>query len=169
MKLLELIDEGSSAIFSEDRRFRYALIRRWDIGRSCVGFIGLNPSTADEVVNDPTVRRCIGFAKSWGYGGLLMLNAFAFRATDPAVMKAEPDPVGPGNDEALVKYAGLASLVVAAWGVHGAWMNRGTKVREILDAAGVRLHVLGLTVAGHPKHPLYLKKDLRSQFWSERS
>lgn len=166
MKLLDL-GLDSDAVFSEDRRFRYALVRRWNIGRSLVAFIGLNPSTADEVVNDPTVRRCIGFAESWGYGGLVMLNAFAFRATDPRDLKADAAPVGPGNDEAIVRYSARASLVVAAWGVHGAFLNRDSRIRRLFEEVGIPLHVLGLTKGGFPKHPLYLPKNLTPQLWRD--
>ena len=152
----------SRAVFSEDRVYRYELWRRWG-GGDVVVFIGLNPSTADESMNDPTIRRCIGFAKDWGYGGLCMLNLFAFRATDPAVMKAADDPVGPQNDETLMRIAGAFRttgehpLVIAAWGVHGEHDARARKVMEWLP----NLSCLGLTKDGHPKHPLYLKRDVK--------
>lgn len=136
------------------------LTRVWAPGpRFCV-FIGLNPSTADERVDDPTVRRCILYARAWGFDAMRMLNIFAFRATDPADMKAEPDPVGEGNDEALFQYTRDASMVVACWGAHGTYLGRGVKVRRMLEPT-VELHALALTKSGHPGHPLYLRADLK--------
>lgn len=147
---------GKSAVFSHDRRYRYELWRQWE-GRGFCCFIGLNPSTADENTDDPTIRRCIGFARQWGYGGLCMLNLFAFRATDPELMKREPEPIGVSNNATLARICSEASVVVAAWGVHGAHMGRGLEVmRGILN-----LHCLGLTKDGFPKHPLYLPKDAK--------
>jgi len=117
-------------------------------------FIGLNPSTADETLDDPTVRRCIGFADDWGYDALCMTNIFAFRATDPKVMKAAKDPVGPGNNEALLNLAASSGIIIAAWGVHGDHMARGELVECMLN----NLMCLGKTKHGFPKHPLYLKR-----------
>lgn len=125
-------------------------------------FIGLNPSTADETQDDPTVRRCIRYSKDWGYGALYMTNIFSFRATDPKVMKRFDDPVGPDNNVTLIRLAAHAGIVVAAWGVHGAYMGRGDTVRRFLLHD---LHVLKLTKGGHPCHPLYLKADLKPVPW----
>lgn len=152
------------ATFSSCRTYRYTLSRSWAAG-PVVAFIGLNPSTADETTDDPTIRRCIGFARSWGFGGLLMLNLFAFRATDPKVMRAAPEPVGPGNNLALTDGANAASLVVAAWGTHGTHRARDAEVRKLLTN---RLHYLRLTKKGHPEHPLYLPASLTPQPWSDR-
>ena len=146
-----------SATFSPCRKYRYALWRLWDEAKPYVLFIGLNPSTADEVKDDPTVRRCIRYARDWGYGGLCMSNIFAFRATDPKVMKREADPVGLENDEWLKDLARDAGISVAAWGTHGSHMGRGARVIEMIDD----LHYLDKTKAGHPKHPLYLPASLR--------
>ena len=157
------------AYFSECRKFRYSLWRRWDDNLSfwtCANvepnadlccFIGLNPSTADEKLDDPTIRRCIGFAKDWGFNGLVMLNIFAYRATDPKDMKAFPAPEGPLNNLAICTVAGLVGRTVAAWGVHGVHRNRGLWVKPLL----LEHHpvCLGLTKGGHPKHPLYLPKN----------
>ena len=144
-----------SAVFSPDRVYRYELRRTWGPG-PVVAFIGLNPSTADETVDDPTIRRCIGFAKRWGYGGLVMLNLFAFRATDPRDMRAADDPVGPDNDRHLIAATSESGLVVAAWGVHGAYRNRD---REVAGLLAWNLMALGLTRDGHPRHPLYVRGD----------
>jgi hypothetical protein len=124
-------------------------------------FVGLNPSTADETLDDPTIRRCMGFARSWGYDGLCMTNLFAFRATDPSVMKAAEDPVGPMNDSILVSLAENAGIVVAAWGVHGSYLGRDRAVIEMLP----QLHCLRLTISGHPAHPLYLPAGLEPFPW----
>jgi len=113
----------SSAEFSPDRVHRYELWRTWDKSKGIAMFIGLNPSTADEIKNDPTVTRCINYAKKWGYGGMIMSNIFAYRATDPKIMKGATDPVGPDNDEWLVKSSKEAGLIVAAWGNHGEFMD----------------------------------------------
>jgi hypothetical protein len=112
------------------------------------------PSTADETADDPTIRRCIGFAKRWGYGGLVMLNLFAFRATDPRDMRAAADPIGPDNDWHLTHSP--AALIVAAWGAGGTFMDRDRAVRAIL---GDRLMALGHTNHGQPRHPLYVRGD----------
>lgn len=124
-------------------------------------FVGLNPSTADAAQDDATIRRCIEFARTWGYGALVMTNLFAWRATDPGDMLAAADPVGPDNDAALLAAARAADVVVAAWGVHGAHMGRDVAVRAMLP----RLHYLRLTKDGRPGHPLYLPADLRPTEW----
>ncbi len=153
-----------TAGFSQCRKYRYELWRIW--GKSSFAshamFLGLNPSTADETNDDPTVRRCIQYAKDWGYGGMCMTNIFAFRATDPKVMKAYPKPVGPINDLALRHVATSAHVIIAAWGNHGDHLGRGATVRRLLEG---ELHVLGLTKSGNPRHPLYLRKDLIPVPW----
>jgi hypothetical protein len=118
----------------------------------------LNPSTATESVLDPTVRRCMGFSRQWGCGGLRVVNLFALRATDPKQLKEAQDPVGPENDKCIKAAVASAELVVCAWGTHGKLLGRGAAVQKLL--AYRHLHHLGLTKEGHPKHPLYLKKDL---------
>lgn len=140
-------------MFSEDRIYRYQLRRDWDETLPVVAFIGLNPSTADETQDDPTIRRCIGFAKAWGYGGLVMLNLFAFRATDPKVMRAASDPIGPDNNVHICAVAKEAEAVVAAWGTGGAHLNRDFAVRRMLHG---NIGSLGFTNKGHPRHPLYV-------------
>jgi len=145
-------------IFSTCRQYRYTLWREWDmINPSFAMIVGLNPSTADETKDDPTVRRCIEYAKSWGYGALCMTNIFAFRATDPKDMKSAGDPVGPDNNLWLRRIADYADIVIAAWGTHGNYCGRDNAVLAILDSVSC----LGVTKAGHPKHPLYLPKGLQ--------
>ena len=131
-----------------------------------MAFVMLNPSVADAEADDPTIRRCIGFARSWGFGGLVAVNLFAWRDTHPSGMKRAADPVGPEGDAPILEAARLASLTVAAWGVHGAHLGRGSQVAALLRAAGP-LHHLGLTKDGHPRHPLYLRGDARPERWRD--
>jgi hypothetical protein len=160
---IDAMDTG--ALFSPCRRWRYLLWRRWDQERGICAFVGLNPSTADETKDDPTIRRCIGFAKAWGYGALFMLNAYAYRATNPQVMKAYgANAIGPLNNEYLRRAALECDLVVAAWGVNCDDL-REHAIRRDFEAIRKPLHVLGLTKDGHPKHPLYLRGDLEPRPW----
>ena len=154
-----------TATFSPCERFRYTLTRTWDETKSGVAFICLNPSTATATEDDPTIRRCIGFAKSWGYGQLLILNIFAYRATKPADMwkahKSGVDIIGGAENwtETLQIYAmeHKCERVIAAWGTHGG--ARGISV--MLNWQHPRLECLALNADRSPKHPLYLKSDLR--------
>lgn len=154
---------ATSADFSPCGRWRYTLRRSWAPGRAAPArrdrllIIALNPSTADAERDDPTIRRCIGFAQAWGFQALCVVNLFAWRATLPADLKAAADPVGPDNDAWLRQEARRAGLVLAAWGVHGVHQGRDAAVRAMLPA----LHCLRRTRDGHPAHPLYLPKTLR--------
>ncbi len=151
----------TSATFSPCRTYRYELWREWLGGTGYVVFVGLNPSTADETEDDPTIRRCIGYAKAWGYGALCMTNLFAYCTRWPQVMKAAPDPVGPENNKRLLTAAADAAVVVAAWGTEGTHLGRDAEVRALLP----NLHFLRLTKNGHPAHPLYLPKALQPVRW----
>jgi hypothetical protein len=146
----------TTAELSSCRNYRYALWRRWDNSKPLAMIIGLNPSTADEVSNDPTLIRCINFAKSWGYGGVCMANLFAYRATKPKVMKLQTDPIGISNDKWLAKLASESDIVIAAWGNHGSFKKRSTFVVDMLP----NLYYLQMNKSGQPAHPLYLKADL---------
>ena len=147
------------AQFSDCRIYRYALWRTWAPGNGHVTFIGLNPSTADENKDDPTIRRCIGFTKDLGFGGINMLNIFAFRATNPKELMKAKEPIGEKNDYYLNMYCDPIGLNVACWGTLGLYMNRG---REVLDLLGIDcLHCFGFTKNVQPKHPLYLRKDTK--------
>jgi hypothetical protein len=152
-----------SADFSPCRRYRYALWRTWGNTSGYAMFVGLNPSTADESEDDPTIRRCIAFAKDWGYSGLCMTNLFAYRATQPSNMMAAQDPVGADNDDWLRDTERGAAIVVAAWGVYGAFGDRHQTVRQMLP----RWHYLRLTKDGYPGHPLYLPKTLKPILWRQ--
>ena len=149
------------ATFSPDRRHRFRLTRHVNLlGNSEVMFIMLNPSTADEFQDDPTVRRCIGFARSWGYEWLTVTNLSPLRATDPRDLMAagpEPDDVREKNIGIICHLAETSDMVVAAWGVHGSDEDRAQRLIEHLD--GLALHCLGTTQDGHPRHPLYIRSD----------
>jgi len=143
------------AVFSPCQRYRYQLTRTWDDRLPTVAFVGLNPSTADGFIDDPTVRRCVGFARDWGFGGLLLVNLFALRSTDPRNLYTAREPIGPENDRWLRMTAKSAELVVAAWGVHGELHGRGRGVESYFP----KLACMGKTREGHPRHPLYLSRD----------
>ena len=145
----------TGAVFSDCRTWRYVLWRVWDDDKPEWNFIGLNPSTADETKDDPTIRRCITFAKREGAGGIYMTNIFAFRATDPKTMKDARDPVGPENEKYLSGTNKLSSKSIACWGAHGGYQNQGSMIRGLL----YDLWCFGLTKQGYPKHPLYLRAD----------
>ncbi len=147
---------NSGAFFSDDRKYRYVLWRIWDEDRPFVNFIGLNPSTADETIDDPTMRRCAGFAKSWGYGGFYMTNLFAYRATKPVDLKKALDPIGMDNNKWLLDIEKKVDKVVFVWGVHGVFMKRDEFVKSLISKG----YYIELSKHGQPKHPLYLKSDL---------
>jgi hypothetical protein len=151
---------SDGALFSHDRQYRYRLWRRWDALRPCVAFCMLNPSMADEHSNDPTIRRCIGFARDWGYGGVEIVNLFALRATDPRELRDARDPIGRRNDAYVIEAAQRSAAVVLAWGVHGTFRARGAEALALLSPRA-RLLALGWTRAGEPRHPLYLRRDVR--------
>lgn len=161
-------------VFSKDRVYRFTLWRDFQkhlLAQSKFGqgniakdgyvqFIGLNPSTADEKINDPTIRRCIDFTKRWGYGSFCMTNIFPFRETDPEKMKnhREPDEIRIENATWVVRIAEGAGLVICAWGKHGSHIKRGDKfIKHLRDVSKLKIHHLGLNADGSPKHPLYLK------------
>lgn len=145
-----------SALFSPCRLYRYDLWRKWGDEPYCM-FVGLNPSTADETQDDPTIRRCVGYAKRWNYGGLCMTNLFAFRATQPKDMMAAQDPIGPDNDRTLTTLSRGAGIVVAAWGKDGKHMGRDKQVMALLP----HLYCLKQNKDGSPAHPLYLRGDAK--------
>lgn len=148
--------ENNTATFSPCRKYRYDLWRVWRKDLPFCMFVGLNPSYADEIVNDNTVRRCIQYAKDWNYGALCMTNLFAFRATLPKDMKAEQEPIGQDNDRILKERAEKAGIVIAAWGKDGKYLDRDKQVVKLLPT----IYCLKQNKDKTPAHPLYLKKDL---------
>ena len=159
-------DAASEAVYSPCERYRYTLTRTWDPCGARALFIMLNPSTATEVQNDPTVERCERRARALGFGAFRVTNIFAFRATDPRDMRRAADPVGPENDAAILESVPWADRIVCAWGTHGAHLDRGPEVEALLRETGAPLHHLGLSKAGHPKHPLYIGYATQPQLWA---
>ena len=143
-------------------KYRYALWRTWKED-SHVMFIGLNPSTADKTKDDPTIRRCIGYAKAWGFGGIYMLNLFAFRATNPKELFKADNPIGNENNDYLKMYHSKEGLNIACWGSWGVYLNRGQEVIRLLGKEN--LSCMGVTKTGQPKHPLYLKRGIEPMFF----
>ena len=150
---------GEPAVFSPCRQYRYVLRRRVGLDGGNILFIMLNPSTADEVEDDPTIRRCTGFARLWGYGVMEVANLFAWRATNPKELLVVDDPVGPDNDWYIASSAWWADKTVVAWGNRGVIKNRADIVTKILKRVKPDQVVrLGLTRAGQPRHPLYVPR-----------
>ena len=165
MVAVAIIKNDSGAVFSRCRRWRYLLWRRWDGSGPVANFLMLNPSTADETRLDPTCARARAYAEAWGYGALIVTNVFGWRSTDPKALRRVRDPVGQGNDAAILRAASESDLVVCAWGNHGELGGRGSKVLTDLRSTRVELHVLGTTKSGQPAHPLYLRKSLTAAPW----
>lgn len=153
----------TGAIFSPCQQYRYLLWRCWAPGQ-WLHCCCLNPSTADAVDNDPTVERLQRRAEQWGYGVLVVTNIFAFRATDPQVMRRAADPVGPENDAAILAAVNTCARTICGWGNHGAHRDRGAAVVELLR--GQRLHCFRTTASGQPSHPLYLGYALEPVLWT---
>jgi hypothetical protein len=150
------VDRRKGAIFDDTNRYRYKLWRSWDTNKPTIAFIMLNPSTADESENDPTIRRCLGYAKDWGYGRLVVGNLFAYRTSDPSNLRNCEDPVGPENDQYLHEICETADMVICAWGVGGDLYNRE---QEVTNKLNFDLYALDTTKDGHPNHPLYQPAD----------
>lgn len=161
-----------SAVLSACERYRYLLGREWagGLGLPTATFVMLNPSTADAMHDDPTIRRCIGYAQAWGCGALKVVNLYAWRATDPRELWLADDPVGPDNDAHLYTAAKIAAdsggPLVGAWGANA----RADRIAAVLDLPGMdRITALATTKAGQPRHPLYLKAELNPLPWTARS
>lgn len=159
-------DADSLAVYSPCEKYRYTLTRIWDATGSRALFVMLNPSTATELKNDPTVERCERRARVLGHGAFRVCNIFAWRDTDPRALRRAQEPVGAQNDEALREACRWADIAICAWGTHGAYLGRGPAVERLMRATGVPLHHLGLTKDGHPKHPLYIPYTAQPQPWS---
>lgn len=161
----------TSATFSPCRTWRYVLERSWEDSRPPLVAGFLNPSTADEAKNDPTVERTERRAVMLGFGSLLLWNAFAFRATDPRDMKVAVDPIGPDNDVHITRLMRIArdrgGMMLVGWGVDGGFMGRAQQIATLARIAGVQLHCLGVTNCGQPRHPLYVSYATRPRPWRE--
>lgn len=151
----------NSAVFNETETHRYLLRRRWAEGGSTLTFIMLNPSTADEDTDDPTIRRCMGFARREGAHALRVANLFGLRATDPKELLRHPAPVGARNEEFLRLACLPEHEAVVAWGALPSGLRgHAARMTEILALDGVRLRCFGTTASGQPRHPLYLRGDM---------
>ena len=162
----------SDAVISDCGKYRYRLRRKWGNGRPC-GFVMLNPSTANALHDDPTIRRCVGFAKAWGCSELIVVNLFAVRATSPRDMMRADDPVGSENKEHVQRAATYVAgggddfsgsrtgPFVCAWGAHGSFIGQDNTLLGWLEDVGVSPLSLRITKHGHPAHPLYLPADLK--------
>ena len=155
----------SEAEYSDCDRYRYSLTRKWNKNGRRVMFLMLNPSTATELKNDPTVARCERRAYALGFGTFRVTNIFAWRETDPKEMRAVADPIGHQNDRAILNGARWADQIITAWGAHGAHLERGRAVENLLRANGHSLYHFGLTQTGHPRHPLYLAYAKQPEIW----
>lgn len=160
------LKRGRHAVFSEDRAYRYWLKITWDEDKPVFCFCGLNPSTADEVKNDPTVERCERRARRGGYGSLIVVNIFAYRATDPMEMKRQVDPVGALNDKWIYGAVCEAETFMCGWGNHGRHLGRGEQVIEMLG--NFDLHCLGVSKEGQPVHPLYQPYSSQVRLFRQR-
>ena len=158
-------DAHSIAQYSDCEQYRYALTRVWELETSQVVFVMLNPSTATEVQNDPTVERCERRARTLGFGGFQVINIFAWRSTDPKKMRVAKDPIGPDNDKTIMKACRWGDQIIAAWGTHGSHLNRGSEVEKILRKSNKPIFHLGLSKGGHPKHPLYIAYAQKLEKW----
>ncbi len=156
------------ATFSLCGAYRYRLGRRWDAGAGRACFVMLNPSTADAERDDPTIRRCIGFAQRWGYSSLEVVNLFAFRATNPAALRDAGDPIGADSDRFIEEAASGSDRVVCAWGADrfAQASGRATDVLAILKGCS-EARCLGVTSEGHPRHPLYVRAETRTRRFTD--
>ena len=162
-KFFEDITMGK-AEFSSCGKYRYSLERSLSSEPKTIAWIMLNPSTATAELDDPTIRRCMGFSRQWGFGHMLVGNIFGLRATRPEELYKAQDPTGLKNWYHLVRVAFQSHMIIAAWGNHGALYNQGRRVKEILKSEGFKIYCLGTTKFGHPKHPLYLPSNCK---WAE--
>ena len=158
-------DAASEARYSECETYRYDLTRIWDPAGRRVTFIMLNPSKATEAQNDPTIERCERRARALGFGGFRAVNIFALRETDPKKLRIHPAPQGPENDRAVAEACAWADVIVAGWGAHGEHLGQGMAMRDVLRGTGRPIHCLGLTKAGHPRHPLYIAYKTAPMPW----
>ena len=158
-------DAPSQAVYSDCEKYRYLLTRTWNpAGRKAL-FVMLNPSTATEVQNDPTVERCERRSRTLGFGSFRVTNIFAWRDTDPKKMRAAKEPIGPQNDASILESCSWADQIIAAWGTHGVFLDRGAAVEKLLRTSGQPIYHLGLSKDGHPKHPLYIAYAKQPEVW----
>jgi len=157
----------SRALYSEDETYRYLLTNILDKENTLqISFIGLNPSTATEEKDDPTVHKCSEWAREWGYGYFHMLNIFSLRSTDPKYLKQVKHNYF-NIDLVIKEYCECSHKIVICWGNHGSLYKRGEEVLQIIKPFKERVYCLGVNKTGTPKHPLYLKKDTDTLLWEK--
>ena len=144
--------------------YRYLLWREWDSTSKTVTFIMLNPSRADAQANDPTITRCINFAKTWGYGRLEVVNLFAYRTPHPSLLKQAAEPIGRNNDRHITESVERSDRIILAWGNHGTWRKQDLYTLELLKNYN-HLYSLGITKKGCPRHPLYLRSNTKPKIY----
>ncbi len=163
-------DVTSTAQYSDCRQYRYTLRREWEpeqIRRNVIMFLMCNPSTATEVVDDPTVRKCRKYASQWGYNTLLVGNIMAYRATDPSLLRGVDDPIGPHNAFHLDEMLSASQRLVCAWGRIPARLQEAEEIaKRLIKACNVTPYALRLNSSGGPWHPLYLPMAIEPQVWS---
>jgi len=152
-----------SAIISECGKYRYELRRIWQSKTGLVCWVMLNPSTADANFDDPTIRRCMGYAARWGYGGIIVVNLFGLRATNPKELYKVDDPIGPKNSNYISRASWQSNMTIAAWGTKGTYLSQNLAIIK----KTTNLYCLALTKNGHPKHPLYLTRDLEPKPYNQ--
>lgn len=153
-----------TAELSADGRYRYVLGRRWG-GRHTLAWVMLNPSTADAEVDDPTIRRCVGFGRKWGFGGITVVNLFALRTVTPTLLTRHVDPVGPDNDDWIKRETDDAHWIMLGWGAHPFARTRAMTVLDLIGGPGYRVMSLGVTKDGSPRHPLYVPNVTGLHHW----
>lgn len=157
------------AAIDETEQYRYWLLREWNNTLPKLVFIMLNPSTADASIDDPTIKRCISFASKLNFGSIQVVNLFAYRATDPKNLKNKSiDPVGKLNDKYIIDTCRNSDLIIAAWGVNGSLNARDKYVTKLIGTNTYDLHCLGMSKDGHPRHPLYVKGDVKPMLYKEK-
>ena len=158
-------DTHSKAVYSSCKKYRYSLTRIWNEEGKKLHFVMLNPSTATEIQNDPTVERCERRARILNFGSFRVTNIFAWRDTDPKKMKCAIEPIGLLNDDAILSGCNWGDCTIAAWGNHGIYLSRGFDVMELLRKSGKPIFHLGISKTGQPKHPLYISYEILPKIW----
>lgn len=148
--------------------YRYLLSREWNSSLKTISFIMLNPSRANARTNDPTITRCINFAKAWGYGRLEVVNLFAYRTPHPSLLKQAVEPIGKDNDRYILESVAQSDRVILAWGNHGTWLRQDLYTFKLLKNFN-HLYVLGITKNGCPRHPLYLRSTVKPRIYHTMS
>jgi len=154
----------NGAVIDSTGIYRYSLWREWNTNAPRIAFVMLNPSRADAITDDPTLRRCIRFAQSWGYGSLEVVNLFAYRASRPTILAQVSDPVGAENDHYLKQAVELADKIIVAWGNQGILGDRSRVVLDWLTSFNA-LYCLGINQTGYPRHPLYVKSSTKPVYY----